>query len=322
MAPLNILIVGCGIAGSTLASFLLLSEGMPAHEKPQITILERAPGMRSQGQNIDVRGAGITIIRKLGLEGAVRASTTGEVGVQWVDDKGAIWASIGADRTGKLSTPTADIEILRGRLAELCWLRSKDISESVQAQGGKGIDFIFGDYLDHIEQDNDQVHVRFAKSRREMRYDLVVGADGLQSQVRRLVWGASGEEDRVKKLGAYGAFFSIPRIASDTLHRQWFHASGRRNIMLRPDQQNKRTTAFIFIVNEEDARLREAAMKGREGLESQKDIMQEYFSDAGWQSDRVLSEMRKTQDFYYDMIAQVKLDHYSKGRVVLLGDAG
>lgn len=82
MAPLEILIVGCGIAGSTVASFLLLSDNLPATEKPHITILERSPAQRSQGQNVDIRGAGVATIRKLGLEAAIRASTTGEVGVQ------------------------------------------------------------------------------------------------------------------------------------------------------------------------------------------------------------------------------------------------
>lgn len=321
MAPLNILIVGCGIAGSTLASFLLLSD-VPAPQKPHITILERSPSRRSQGQNIDIRGAGVTIIRKLGLEGAIRTSTTGEVGVKWVDERGAVWAALGADRTGKTSTPTADIEILRGRLAELCFLRAESISKDVKAAGGAGVDFIFGDYLDTVDQDGRQVHVRFARCGQKRSYDLVVGADGLQSQVRKLVWGAEGEADRVKRLGAYGGFFSIPRGQTDDEWRRWFHAPGRRNIMLRPDKQNDRTTVFMFVVNEDDSRLREAATSGRAGLESQKDLLEEYFHDAGWESQRVLTEMRQTPDFYYDMIGQIKMDKWSSGRVVLLGDAG
>lgn len=322
MAPLNILIVGCGIAGSTLASFLLLSDDVPAIDKPHITILERAPSQRSQGQNIDIRGAGVTIIRKLGLESAIRASTTGEIGVQWVDERNAVWAALGADRTGEMSTPTADIEVLRGRLAELCWLRSRSISDGVKADGGAGIEFIFGDHLDSIDQDGDRAHVQFAKSGQRRSYDLVVGADGLQSQVRRLVWGSEGETERLKRLGAYGAFFSIPRGLTDNDWRRWFHASGRRNIMLRPDRQHNRTTVFMFVVNDEDHRLREVASKGREDVEAQKALLEEYFSDAGWETKRVLAEMKNTADFYYDIIAQVQMPKWSKGRVVLLGDAG
>ena len=326
MAPLKILIIGNGIAGPTLATFLLLSDSLSAREKPHITIVERAPVQRSQGQNIDIRGAGINIIRKLGLETAIRQSTTGEEGVQWVDDNNAVWASIDADRTGKTATPTADIEILRGRLAELCYLRCKQISDEVKTNGGVGVEFIFGDTPESIEQDKGQVHVQFAKSGQQHSYDIVVGADGLQSQVRRLVWGTSSDAARLNHLGTYAAFFSIPRSSTDTNYRQWYHASGRRNIMLRPDKQNNRTTVFMFVVNDDqDPRFKQFASKGREALEATKDLMEEYFRNAGWKEiPRVLEEMRKTPDFYYDVIAQVKmeLEGWSKGRVVLLGDAG
>jgi 2-polyprenyl-6-methoxyphenol hydroxylase-like FAD-dependent oxidoreductase len=81
MAPLEILIVGCSVAGTTLSSFLLLSP-VPAAAKPHITILERSSKLRTQGQNVDVRGAGVAVIRKLGLEKVIRESTTGEEGVQ------------------------------------------------------------------------------------------------------------------------------------------------------------------------------------------------------------------------------------------------
>lgn len=92
--------------------------------------------------------------------------------------------------------------------------------------------------------------------------------------------------------------------------------------MLRPDQQHGKTTVHMFVVNEEDSRLREVGEKGREDLNAQKELLEEYFSDAGWEMKRVLAEMKKTDDFYYDMKAQIKMDKWSKGRVVLVGDAG
>lgn len=92
--------------------------------------------------------------------------------------------------------------------------------------------------------------------------------------------------------------------------------------MVRPDKQNNRTSIYMFVVNDHDARLREVAAKGREDVASQRALLEEYFKDAGWESQRILAEMNKTPDFYYDMIAQVKMGSWSKGRVVLLGDAG
>lgn len=321
MAPLNILVIGCSIAGPTLATFLLLSE-LPASQKPHITILERSSAVRKEGQNIDIRGSGISIMRKLGLETAVRASTTGEDGVQWVDEKNRVWIELAADRTGRQSTPTADIEILRGHLAQLCYLRSKTVSEEVQKDGGAGIEYIFGDYLDELEQDSTKVRVRFARSQQRRSFDLVVGADGLQSSTRKLTWGSAGEEERLKRLGMYSGYFSMPRGETDTSWRRWFHTTRRRGIMLRPDEQNRRTTVSIYVVNDEDSRLVEAAGRGNKGVETQKRLLEEYFCDAGWESKRVLREMMEAKDFYYDLVGQVKMESWSKGRVVLLGDAG
>ncbi|EXJ62464.1 hypothetical protein A1O7_02901 [Cladophialophora yegresii CBS 114405] len=321
MAPLKILIVGCSIGGPTLAMFLLLSD-LPACEKPHITILERSSSIRKQGQNVDIRGAGVTIIRKLGLENVIRASTTGEIGVQIVDAANRVWSSNTADKSGHVSTPTADIEILRGTLADICYRRSQSISEEVQRAGGAGIAYMFGDHLDALEQDGNQVHVRFAKSGKRQSFDVVVGADGLQSGTRSLAWGAEGEKDRIKRLGMYAAFFSIPRGPTDTEWRRWYHAPGRRGIMVRPSDQKDRTTIFMSVVNEEDERLVQVASKGREDVGAQKKLMAEYFQDAGWESSRIIGGMMGTADFYYDMIAQVKMNKWSKGRVVLLGDAG
>lgn len=337
---MNILIVGCSVAGPALATFLLLSaSSLPACQKPSITILERAPSLRPHGQNVDIRGAGVTLIRKLGLETLVRASTTGEEGVQWIGPDNQIWASLGAARESDktkvaASTPTADIEIMRGRLAELLYQRCVSVSEDVKAQGGKGVEFIFGNTLSKIEQDGDGVTVYFSphgsKDGESRRFDLVVGADGLQSTTRKLVWGEEGEEERLNRFHFYGAFYSMPKGPTDTMWRRWYHASGRRGIMVRPDKQRDRTTVFLGVMNETDERFSKACWGGkkrtegggRASVQAQKELMREYFQDAGWESERVLKGMMETDDFYYDEVAQVKMGHFSKGRVVLVGDAG
>lgn len=320
MAPLSILIIGCGIAGPTLASFLLLSS-QPASEKPKITIVERSP-LRHRGQNIDIRGAGVTIIRKLGLESAIRSATTGEEGTQFVDADNRIWAGIPADKSGGVQTGTSDIEILRGRLADLLYRRSKEVSESVQKDGGEGVEYIFGDFLEELEQDSQKVHVRFANSGERRTFDVVVGADGLQSRTRRLAFGERGDQERLRRLGMYGGFFSMPKGATDSDWRRWFHAPGRRGIMVRPSDVSDRSTVFMSIINEKDKRFSEVALMGHQGASKQKELLKEYFWDAGWESRRIIQEMEAADDFYYDMVAQVKMDKWSNGRVVLLGDAG
>ena len=321
MSPQSILIVGSGIAGPALATFLLLAP-LPAAELPHITILERASSPRPHGQNIDVRGAGITLIKHLGLERTIRASLTNETGVQLVDSQNRVWAQSAADKTGKVQTGTSDVEILRGRLAGILLDGCRRVSKDVEARGGKGVEIVFGDYVESMQEDGDAMSVTFAESRMQRRFDVVVGADGLQSQTRRMAWGADGEDDRVKKLGMYAGFFSMPRGPTDSLWRRWYRAPGGRSIMQRPSDQPDRSTVFISVINENDTRLQEVARLGAKGSAEQKALLTEYFEDAGWESKRIVKEMNAADDFYYDMVAQVKMEKWSKGRVVLLGDAG
>lgn len=141
MAPLNILVIGGGVGGNALASLLLLLP-LPIVELPHITIVERSAATSSHGQNIDVRGTGIKILGALGVEDRVRAATTGEEGVRIVDEKNQVWAEMAADKTGRVQTGTSDVEILRGRLTEILRGRAEELSEQVQAVGGRGIEFV------------------------------------------------------------------------------------------------------------------------------------------------------------------------------------
>ena len=318
MAPLSILIIGSGIAGNALASFLLLAPVTPS-ELPHITILERSPAHRVQGQNIDVRGAGITTLRKLGLEAAVRAATTGEEGAMFVDEHNRCWAANAADKTGKVQTGTSDVEILRGTLTQILWRRSVVLSEDVQNRGGAGVEYLFDEYLESLVQEEGKCHVRFAKSGERRTFDLCVGADGLQSRTRRQAFGEVGEAERVKRLGMYGAFFSMPKGETDTMWRRWFNAPGRRVIMIRPHREADKSTVFMWVVNDQDERFRSVVPQGIEG---QKALLAEYFEDAGWESRRIIKEMAVADDFYYDMVAQVHKVEWSHERDVLLGDAG
>lgn len=323
MSPLHILIIGNSIAGPTLATLLLLTE-LPASEKPHITLLERASSPRKEGQNIDVRGAGITIMRHLGIERAVRAATTQEAGVRIVDERNRVWSSVPADRTGATSTPTADVEILRGTLAAVLLNRAQAESDKVCAAGGAGVEVLFGESASSLEQDGDGVTVRFTQSKETRRFDLVIGADGVQSTTRRMVWGEEGESQRVQRVagGVYGAFFRGKSGSEDGLWRRWYHAPGRRGVMIRPSEKKEKMSVLMTVVNDCDERFPAVVGRRKENVQAQKQLMREYFQDAGWECDRIIREMMATDDFYYDMISQVKMDKWSKGRVVLLGDAG
>jgi 2-polyprenyl-6-methoxyphenol hydroxylase-like FAD-dependent oxidoreductase len=314
----DILIAGCGVAGPVLATWLLKSSS-----EYDITIVERGSSTQSYGQNIDIRGAGATIIRKLGLDTAVRAHLTGEEGARFVDKNDRVIAEFPADKTGKVQTGTSDLEILRGRLVNLCYGRCKSYSDELRRSAGStGVKFVFNETLSKITQDESKVHVKFSQSGEERSYDLLVGADGILSNTRKMVFGTDDDSERIHQTGMYGAFFSMPRGGSDSIWRRWFHASGRRGIMIRPSEDPDRSTVFIYVINETDKRYAEAARRDHGGIDKQKALLEDLFKDAGWECERVIREMHAAEDFYYSMIAQIKMPHWTHGRVALLGDAG
>lgn len=94
--------------------------------------------------------------------------------------------------------------------------------------------------------------------------------------------------------------------------------------MIRPSDRKDKVTVLMGVIPPitDEQRFLDAARDGRKSIDAQKALMKETFINEGWECDRVIREMEKTDDFYYDMVAQIKMDSWSKGRVVLLGDAG
>lgn len=295
MPELNVLISGAGIAGPILA-FWLSRAGI------KCTVVERAPELRTAGQQIDVRGAALEVVRRMGLEETVRSHTTDERGLAFVDAKGTMWAKFPVDSKAGQSF-TSDIEILRGELAKVFY----DATQSSTR-------YIFGDHVTGVAEDASGVSVDFAKGPTE-HYDLIVAADGMRSSTRRLVFGAD-RENTYRTLNQYTSFFTIPVIDPTQNWAQWYNAPGGRLILLRPDNSGTHTRAYVSIMGQ--------ACKGYEKLDvaGQKELMAGLFQGAGWETDKVLAGMHEADDFYMQEIAQVKMPRWSKGRVALLGDAG
>lgn len=289
---LNVLISGAGIAGPVLA-FWLSRAGI------RTTVIERATSLPTGGQQIDVRGAALEVVRRMGLEDTVRSRTTKEQGLAFIDKTGKTRASFGVDTTSGRSF-TSDIEILRGELAEIFFDETKESSE-----------YIFGDHITEMTQRRDGVEVNFAKGS-SRTFDLVVAADGMRSKTRKL---AFGDQDYLKHLGMYTCYFTIPGKEGDGEWAKWYNAPGRRCILARPDMKGSLRT-YLSVMSEVPARYHEI------GVDGQKKLMREIFSDAGWESSRILDGMDSSKDFYMQEIAQVKMDKWSTGRVVMLGDAG
>lgn len=298
MSNLRILISGAGIAGPTLAFWL-------ARAGAHVTIVERAPTLRAVGQNVDLRGAGLEVIRRMGLEDTVQQNTTNEEGFAFVDANNRIRAQFGVDRSGKGKSFTSDTEILRGTLAKILYDGTKDSAE-----------YIFGDYVESVDDTENGIQVTFANSTPQRDFDLLIAGDGLGSPTRALIF-PDVQKSCIRSLNQYISYFSIPSRETDGTWARWYNAPGRRCILTRPNNAGK-TMVFLAIMSSTSETLQNHA---RLSQPEQKALMHDLFADAGWEAPRVLAAMDDADDFYMQSNAQVKLDRWSKGRMAVIGDA-
>ena len=235
----------------------------------------------------------------MGLLDQIRAMTVTQRGIAWIDASGRHRAEMPVDAFGGDGIVSTD-EILRGDLAAILYEASR-----------AGVRYVFDDTITALEQDSAGVTVAFEKAD-PRHFDLVVGADGLHSVVRRLAFGQ--ESNFVRPLGLLNAWFTIPaEIDLDN----WYlmhNAPGGRAVSVRPGRlPSEQKAAFSFRSNETFDRADATA---------QLDLLERSFADIGWEAPQLLRAARSAPDLYLDSMGQVRLDRWSRGRVTLLGDAG
>ena len=299
----RVLVSGASVAGPALA-YWLVRAGC------QVTVVERAPTLRSAGQGIDVRDSARDVVKRMGLFDIIRDKSSHEEGLKFVDSNNRCFASFGVDLSGKGDSMTSDIEILRGELAGILVDATKD-----------DVSYIYGDMVDSLEETGKEVRVTFVNETPTAAFDLVVAADGIGSKIRDMAFGHSKPD--VRSLNAYISYFSIPPSDTDTMWSRVHWVKGGRCLVMRPDNMG-RTRAFLCLTayDASDARLARLEKAAKEGVAAQKAIVQELFQDADWEGPRILEGMHESDDFYMQYVAQVRLEHWSKGRVTVVGDAG
>jgi 2-polyprenyl-6-methoxyphenol hydroxylase-like FAD-dependent oxidoreductase len=288
---MRVLISGGGIAGPALA-FWLHRAGA------DVTVVERAPGLRPGGHAVDVRGVARQVVELMGLREAIRAHQVDEHGIALVDARNRPMARMPAELFGGEGI-VAEIEISRGDLARILYDATAD--DCV---------YRFGDRILALAQDADGVDVTFASGGTD-RFDIVVGADGVRSGVRALAFGPDAEF--VRYLGGCGAYFTVPDPGDLD---QWFlmyNAPGGRVAGLRPERGGTAKASLSFATPRAPGRL---------SADEQRRILAERMAGAGWKVPELLAAMTAAPDFYFDEISQVRVDKWWRGRVVLIGDAG
>ncbi|HJP80130.1 MAG TPA: FAD-dependent monooxygenase [Pseudonocardiaceae bacterium] len=289
MTGKTVLISGASIAGPALAYWLHRHGFRP-------TIVERAAAPRPGGQAVDIRGAAIDVVQKMGLYDQIRANDTAIHEMSYVDSEGGTIATLDA-AFGIVDE--RDVEISRGELTKILYNATRD-----------NVEYVFGDSITGLSEDADGVEVRFEHGA-PRRFDLVVGADGLHSNTRSLVFG--DEAQFLHHLGLYLAIFGVAnRTGLD--HQQHIHATpGRVTTLTSSRDRSEAKAVFFFGSAPLTYDYRDTAAQRR--------LLADAFAGTGWEVPRLLEDMKAAPDFYFDSVSQIRMTGWHRGRVALVGDA-
>lgn len=291
-APLRIAISGAGIAGSTLAYWLQRGGHQP-------TLIEHAPHLRQGGYLIDFWGVGYQVAQRMGLEATLQALGYQVEAVRLVNSRGQTAAGFSAAVFRRLA---------HGRYVSLS---RGDLAATIYGAITPQVETIFDDSITALTERDDGVRVTFARGTTR-EFDLVIGADGLHSTVRELVFGP--ERQFEKDLGYVVAACEVagyrPR---DELVYVSYTTPGKQaaRFAMRGDR-----TLFLFIFAAEHA-----PGPLPHALEERKLLLRRVFGDAGWECERILEAVAGASEMYVDHVSQIRLPQWSQGRVTLIGDA-
>ncbi|MDG6109976.1 FAD-dependent monooxygenase [Dactylosporangium aurantiacum] len=279
MKHTTVLICGASIAGPALAYWL-------SRNGCTVTVVERAPALRTGGQAVDFKGeTHRTVLARMGLLDDVRRLQTGGQDQTIIDAGGRPLAVIPGEFSG------GDLEIRRGDLSRLLYGRTEAHCE-----------YLFGDTVTSLTDTGTGVHVTFERAA-PRTFDLVVGADGIHSTVRRLAFGP--ESDHVRFLGHYYALADLGVDGDPVMYNE----PGRMAALGGP----KAPAFFVFA----SPQLR----YDRQDVGQQQRILVDAYRGGGWRIPELMARVPAAADFYLDSISRVEVPAYSRGRVVLLGDS-
>ncbi|MBS1776164.1 MAG: FAD-dependent monooxygenase [Bacteroidetes bacterium] len=286
----NILISGAGIAGTALAFWLKKFGFNP-------TIIEVAPKLREGGYAIDFWGAGFDVAEKMEILPDLSKVDLKLLELTFVDKNNR--------RRGGMNYRKV-VKWMNGRAFTL--LRS-DLAKTIYNNLDKDIEIIFGDKISKIEQSENEVSVTF-QSDKTRSFDLVVGADGLHSNVRNMIFGNEAQFE--KYYGYYTASYTIPNPKGDKEFSMYNVPS--KQVALYPTNENTSAVLYVFASPEK-------LSYNHHDIEAQKQILRNQFENIGWRCADLIAKIDTAPDFYFDVVSQIQMKNWSKKRVVLVGDA-
>lgn len=285
---MKVAVCGAGITGLALANKL-------ARDGVDVVVLERAPAPREQGYMIDFFGPGFDAAEEMGLLPRIRELAYRVDEVSLLDERGRRRAAI---------SYTTFARTMRDRL---CGIMRPDLERALREQLPSTVDLRFGAGVTAVEDIGDRV--RATAGDHVVEADVLVGADGVHSAVRRLVFG---QDDRyLRYLGFHTAAFVLadPEIAAAVGDRFCLTDSVGRQMGFY-GLRDGRVAAFA-VHRTGDPRL----------PEDPRTALQAEYRSLGWLVPRALRRCPPAEAVYYDQVAQIEMPQWSRGRVVLVGDA-
>lgn len=286
---MRIAINGTGVAGPTLAWWLRRYGHEPV-------LFEKAPKLRTGGYVIDFGLAGYDVADRMGLVPALREKGYRIQALRMVDARGRTAAAgMGAVQA-----------LLRDRYVSIA---RRDLAATI-FHPCAGVEARFGSSVVGLEPQERGVTVHTSDGSEEA-FDLVIGADGLHSHVRALAFGPEARFEH--PVGCYVAAFALPGYRPRDELVYVTHTVPRRmvgRVALRDD-----VTVFLLIFGAE--LLASPPASARE----QREALRGVFGGMGWEVPQVLARLDEVEDLYFDVASQIRMDHWTTGRVALVGDA-